>query len=418
MDRTQLFSEWTAQENVLVLSIIILAFMIGFLGAWWVNRSKIKASDLALAQKSAMLAAAGTESQKLNEALDLLKADLNRLQFELEATNAGYRQLESDKQQLENDLASAQHHRDKANAAVAQYLTTIEDLNDQIIGLKTRNAQFTAPHGAQDASNFSESEKTTGVSHALIGTFTESRLSEIEQRLRQLEQSRDQHRFPKTEAPAAPRSLDPILLPPLHDGEEEEAAETLFEPVRFVMDPMPGSSSRSALIADDLTRINGIGPFLQKKLNDIGIFTFREIAGWDAERIETVTRQIEFFDGRILKDDWVGQANHLMQLQPEQSQVAGTTQQHADNLKVIEGIGPAIEEILHKAGILTFEDLAKSDPIELETIIQITTPQLHFVRADTWPAQSRLAMNGEWEILRDYQDQLDKGRPTRDEDQG
>jgi hypothetical protein len=66
MDRTQLFSEWTAQENVLVLSIIILAFMIGFLGAWWVNRSKIKASDLALAQKSAMLAAARPAQSGLN----------------------------------------------------------------------------------------------------------------------------------------------------------------------------------------------------------------------------------------------------------------------------------------------------------------------------------------------------------------
>jgi predicted flap endonuclease-1-like 5' DNA nuclease len=398
-----------------MLSMMIIAFMIGFLGAWWVNMSKMKASDLALAQKSAMLEAAGTERQKLNEALDLLKADLNRLQFELDATNAGHRQLESERQQLENNLAYAQHQLDKAHTAVTQYLATIEDLNDQIIGLKTRNAQLTAPQGAQDTS-FSGSEKTTAVSQTLIGTFTESRLSEIEQRLRQLELSRDQHRFPKTEAPAAPRSLDPLPLPPLYDGEEQEAAEILFEPVRFVVDPMPGSSSRSALIADDLTRINGIGPFLQKKLNDIGIFTFQEIADWDAERIETVTRQIEFFDGRILKDDWVGQANHLMQLQPEQSQVADATQHSTDDLKLIEGIGPAIEEILHRAGIRTFENLAKSDPLELETIIQITAPQLHFVRADTWPAQARLAMNGEWEVLRDYQDQLYKGRPNRDEE--
>ncbi len=411
----QLFSAWDAQETILVLTLAILAFMIGFLGAWWINRSKIKASDLTLAQQTAMLSAADAESQKLNEALDLLKADLNRLQFELEATSAGYRQLEADKQQLENDRSSTQYHLDKATATVKQYLTTIEDLNDQIIGLKTRNAQLIAQQGASEVTSASEEEKIMGTSQTLIGTFAESRLSEIEQRLRQLEQSRDQHRFPKTDTPTASRSLEPAPSAPLYEDKEQE--EILFEPIRFVVDPIPGDT-RSALISDNLTLINGIGPFLQKKLNEIGIFTFQEIASWDTEKIETVTRQIEFFDGRILKDDWVGQASRLMQLQPEENQIPNAPQSSADDLKVVEGIGPAIEEILHKAGILTFEDLSKSDPGELETIIQITAPQLHFVSADTWPAQARLAMNNEWEVLRDYQDQLQAGRPTRDEDEG
>ncbi|MBK6946713.1 MAG: hypothetical protein IPH16_00340 [Haliscomenobacter sp.] len=89
----------------------------------------------------------------------------------------------------------------------------------------------------------------------------------------------------------------------------------------------------------------------------------------------------------------------------------------SDDLKVIEGIGPAIEIILKKAGIRTFELLAKTDPDELDTLLQVADPRLKRFDPGTWPAQSRLAMNGEWEVLRDYQDQLRAGRPIQDEDE-
>ena len=84
---------------------------------------------------------------------------------------------------------------------------------------------------------------------------------------------------------------------------------------------------------------------------------------------------------------------------------------------MIEGIGPAIEIILKKAGIRTFELLAKTDPDELDTLLHVADPRLKRFDPGTWPAQARLAMNGEWEVLRDYQDQLRAGRPILDEDE-
>ena len=152
-------------------------------------------------------------------------------------------------------------------------------------------------------------------------------------------------------------------------------------------------------------------------MNEIGVSSFVDIQSWDENRIAEVTHEIGFFEGRIQKDDWVGQAQRLAQLPPV-NDVAPDLSTIPDDLKIIEGIGPAIEEILHKAGILTFEALAKSEPEEIETIFQIAAPHLHFINASTWPAQARLAMNKEWEILRDYQDHLIAGRPTRDEDEG
>ncbi|MBT8394031.1 MAG: hypothetical protein KJN66_04185 [Bacteroidia bacterium] len=63
---------------------------------------------------------------------------------------------------------------------------------------------------------------------------------------------------------------------------------------------------------DDLKLISGIGPFIEKKLNSIGIFTFSQISKLSAKDINDVTESINFFPGRIERDDWVGQAKELL----------------------------------------------------------------------------------------------------------
>ena len=62
---------------------------------------------------------------------------------------------------------------------------------------------------------------------------------------------------------------------------------------------------------DDLKKINGIGPFIEDKLNEIGIYTYEQISQFDEELIDLVTDAIQFFPGRIFRDDWVGQATAL-----------------------------------------------------------------------------------------------------------
>ena len=62
---------------------------------------------------------------------------------------------------------------------------------------------------------------------------------------------------------------------------------------------------------DDLKMISGIGPFIEKKLNNIGICTYEQISNWSEEDIEDVTKKIKFFPGRIARDNWVGQAQQL-----------------------------------------------------------------------------------------------------------
>ncbi len=63
---------------------------------------------------------------------------------------------------------------------------------------------------------------------------------------------------------------------------------------------------------DDLKLISGVGPFIEDKLNNIGIYTFEQIASLSVEQTEKITEAIEFFPGRIQRDDWVGQARRLL----------------------------------------------------------------------------------------------------------
>jgi len=63
---------------------------------------------------------------------------------------------------------------------------------------------------------------------------------------------------------------------------------------------------------DDLKLINGIGPFIEKKLNGIGIYTFKQISKFSSKDIEDVTNLIEFFPGRIERDKWTKQAQDLI----------------------------------------------------------------------------------------------------------
>jgi predicted flap endonuclease-1-like 5' DNA nuclease len=64
-------------------------------------------------------------------------------------------------------------------------------------------------------------------------------------------------------------------------------------------------------LRDDLKVIKGIGPVIEKKLNEQGIYTFQQIAEFSDDEIGEVSTLLEFFPGRIQRDRWVAQAQAL-----------------------------------------------------------------------------------------------------------
>jgi NADH-quinone oxidoreductase subunit E len=63
--------------------------------------------------------------------------------------------------------------------------------------------------------------------------------------------------------------------------------------------------------ADDLKRIVGVGPKLEALLHSLGFWHFDQIADWTPAHVAWVDSRLGTFRGRILRDDWIGQARHL-----------------------------------------------------------------------------------------------------------
>jgi predicted flap endonuclease-1-like 5' DNA nuclease len=69
--------------------------------------------------------------------------------------------------------------------------------------------------------------------------------------------------------------------------------------------PSVSTASPASRQRDDLKKIHGIGPKLERLLNSRGIYRFSDIAGWTAQDIESFSRSLDVFPGRINRDDWV-----------------------------------------------------------------------------------------------------------------
>ena len=59
---------------------------------------------------------------------------------------------------------------------------------------------------------------------------------------------------------------------------------------------------------DDLKLIHGVGPKLERMLNRLGIYAFRDIALWTEADIDQIDAQLERFHGRIRWEGWVDSA--------------------------------------------------------------------------------------------------------------
>ncbi|NPA73986.1 MAG: hypothetical protein GXO12_04675 [Epsilonproteobacteria bacterium] len=61
---------------------------------------------------------------------------------------------------------------------------------------------------------------------------------------------------------------------------------------------------------DDLKKIKGIGPKLEKLLNELGIFHFDQIASWTEDNAKWIDNYIAF-KGRVEREGWITQAETL-----------------------------------------------------------------------------------------------------------
>jgi predicted flap endonuclease-1-like 5' DNA nuclease len=161
--------------------------------------------------------------------------------------------------------------------------------------------------------------------------------------------------------------------------------------------------------ADNLTIINGIGGWIEEKLNALGIFTFKQIANFNEEDVEIVTESIEFFPGRIERDEWVTQANELVKAEGKRdvildkvkekksiipyNRIGVAPKNYANNLTLIKGISPWVEEKLNRLEIYTFAQISKLTTEDITTITEILEITPKRIERDNWVEQAKELAN-------------------------
>ena len=180
---------------------------------------------------------------------------------------------------------------------------------------------------------------------------------------------------------------------------------------------------------DDLKRIEGIGPKIEKLLHADGIDSFNKLAGAPVSRLQgildnageryrihdpsTWPKQAALADAGkwgeldVLQDDLIG---GRIPGQESGGMTAGTVISAKDDLKKIEGIGPKIEGLLNDDGIMTWRQLSQTPISRLKEILDAAGSRYRIHDPGTWPKQAGMAADGKWEELEKLQDELKGGR--------
>ena len=91
------------------------------------------------------------------------------------------------------------------------------------------------------------------------------------------------------------------------------------------------------------------------------------------------------------------------------AKAAGFQLKGPNDLTVIEGIGPKINELFNKAGVASFAQLSKQTVPQMQKILDDGGDAYHLANPSTWAQQAVLANENKWAELKALQDSLTGG---------
>ena len=400
MDLSNLFSQFTARESIFILIVMLAAFLFGLLVGYLLRSRRVSQLKRELKDKKKELADALAETEALKEQLGLKDADLKKLGFSLQEAEAGLHRVNEEKEQLNKEIFILNQQLKDGGHSGDAYQQVIDDLNDQLSALRLENQAL--------------QQSNSGIAPA---NSDHQRFDILETKLDALSSDNValRNELLALKGRATPvgntnESADVHPMPGLPDATTvDEEPELRFA----VQKPLMKKIQEQSVQRDDLTRIDGIGSFLEKQLNGIDVFTYEEMSTWDSARVQEVTSAIGYFEGRIDKDKWVEQAAQLA-LQKQENpdafkpKVSPFSEDETD-LTIIEGIGPMVADVLKTAGIGNWGALAAADKDRLLEILEASGPNFNMHDPSTWSAQARLAVEEEWGVLQDYQNEMREG---------
>jgi predicted flap endonuclease-1-like 5' DNA nuclease len=139
--------------------------------------------------------------------------------------------------------------------------------------------------------------------------------------------------------------------------------------------PKPVIAAATAT-ADDLKLIWGVGPEIEKLLNQNGIHRFEQMANWTTKDVNWFEGLLPAFKGRPESEKWVEQCRKLATGWRPEREIGDKPKDiltsarggKPDDLKLIWGVGPKLEVMLNKSGFYHFDQIAKWSDREIEWV--------------------------------------------------
>ena len=188
---------------------------------------------------------------------------------------------------------------------------------------------------------------------------------------------------------------------------------------------------------DNLQIVEGIGPKIESLLKENGINTWKKLSTTEPDELREILRaggsRFKMHDpGSWPQQATFAAAGKWQELIAYQHQLSGGMlvtdgkdnpakiekmgmkilgfSNNPEDLKIVEGIGPKIEQLLKADGINTWAQLANTEVSRLQDILNRAGKRYQLAAPSTWPKQADLAAKGQWSDLTEYQDYLQGGK--------
>ena len=317
----------------------------------------------------------------------------------------GVSDSQADIEQLEAEMKRLEAEMEKKKAALESSKKEpvpeeVEQVNESLVDEKERLSieASDAIVKAEEEVELAKEEAAEAIKRA------EQEEAEAEEARLVAEMEEDEAREAKAYAEAAKRKLDDALRRAdlagkdaeqyTEEMEREKREGLIIERVTKRGDSLDWSKIgiSEGNNPDDLTLINGIEEFTQRKLNALGIFTFRQIANIDSKAGKEVNDALELLPGKVAELAWAKQAITMLELkgvdemaskpeldddeviadlsaaQIKWAQIGKAGDRKSDNLMLIKGVDAETQKKLKVLGIRTFDQLSKMDNETAEAV--------------------------------------------------
>ncbi len=120
-------------------------------------------------------------------------------------------------------------------------------------------------------------------------------------------------------------------------------------------------------------------------------------------------RKSEKNNGKDKEED-TNKENKATEEKPaKKAEAAPKAEAKADDLTKIEGVGPKAAEALAASGVKSYADLADADAEKIKEILTEASSTLAHLDPTSWPKQAKMAADGKWDELKEWQDSVKGG---------